>query len=249
MFKPQPDHHPLPAAHALAWRPLAAAVLALAAGSAQAVTPSHFYSLDNSLADALGGPALVSQGGTLDASHYNFGVNQGLQLNNAVQADVYTIDLQFSFDTTSGYRRIVDFKAGDSDTGLYQLDTALNFYNVATSAGGLFAAGQPVRVTLSRDAAGQFTGYVNGAQAISFLDSTGMARFDTANQQARFFIDDNAVGGEASAGWVNSIAIYDQALTAQQIATLAPAVPEPASAALLLLGVVGLAGVVRRRAG
>ncbi len=249
MIKPQQDCHRLTAERALAWRPLAAALLALAAGAAQAVTPSHFYSLDNSFADALGGPALVGQGGALDASHYNFGVNQGLQLNNAVQADVYTIDLQFNFDSTTGYRRIVDFKAGGSDTGLYQLSTALNFYNVATSAIDLFTASQPVRVTLSRDAGGQFTGYVNGAQAISFLDSNGMARFDSANQQARFFIDDNIVGGEASAGWVDYIAIYDQALTAQQIATLAPAVPEPASAALLLLGVVGLAGVVRRRAG
>ena len=149
MSRPQQDLHRLTTGRACAWRPLAAAVLALAAGTAQAAVaaqtalPTHFYSLDTTYADALGGPALVGQGGALDASHYNFGVNQGLQLNNALQSDIYTIDLQFNFDTTAGYRRIVDFKAGGSDTGLYQLDTALNFYNVATGTGGLFAANLP----------------------------------------------------------------------------------------------------------
>jgi hypothetical protein len=221
--------------------------LALAASAAQATAPSHLYQLNGSFADALGGPSLVANGGTLGAGSYGFGENQGLLLDGAVNASVYTIDTSFVFDSNSGYRRIVDFLGGTSDTGLYNLSTALNFYNITTGTGGGFADGQQVRVTVSRDAAGQFTGYVDGVQQISFNDSGNLAVFSTANQQARFFIDDNAVGGEASAGSVDYIAIYNTALSAQEIATLTPAVPEPETYALMLAGLGAIGFVARRR--
>ena len=224
-----------------------ASLLTLSVGVAQATAPTHLYELNNSLADTLGGPALSDFGGTLGASSFSFDVDQGLAVDNAVGPDVYTIDTSFVFESTSGYRRIVDFKGGASDTGLYNLGTALNFYNVATGASGAFADGQQVRVTLSRDAAGTFTGYVNGVQQITFDDADGLARFDTTNHTARFFRDDTAVAGEASAGSVDYIAIYSTALSAQEIATLAPAVPEPQTYALMLTGLAGVLAMARRR--
>lgn len=224
-----------------------AALLALSASAAQATAPSHLYELNNSFADSLGGPALSDFGGSLGASSYSFAADQGLTVDNAVPQDVYTIDTRFAFDSTSGYRRIVDFKGGASDTGLYNLSTALMFYDVSSGAGGAFADGQQVRVTLTRDAAGTFSGYVNGALQFSFDDTGGLAKFDTANNTARFFRDDNAVPGEASAGSVDYIAIYSSALSAQEILTLAPAVPEPETYALMLVGLAGVLAMARRR--
>ena len=224
-----------------------AALLTLVVGAAQATVPIHLYELNNSYADSLGGPALSSFGGTLGATSYSFAADQGLAVDNAVGQDVYTIDISFLFESTSNYRRIVDFKVGASDTGVYNLDTALNFYDIITSASNAFADGQAVRVTISRDAAGTFTGYVNGVQQISFSDTSGLAKFDTVNNTARFFVDDIIVPNEASAGSVDYIAIYATALSAQEIATLAPAVPEPETYALMLAGLAGVLVMARRR--
>ena len=47
-------------------------------------TPIHVYELDGTLADSLSGPALVSAGGTLNATSYSFGPNQGLSLSNGL---------------------------------------------------------------------------------------------------------------------------------------------------------------------
>jgi hypothetical protein len=223
---------------------VSATVLALSVGGAHATIPTHLYELNNSYADSLAGPALSDFGGTLGATGYSFGANQGLAVDNAVGPDVYTIDTRFVFDSTSNYRRILDFKAGASDTGLYNLSTALNFYNVATGAGGAFADGQSVRVTISRDAAGTVIGYVNGVQQLTFNDINGMARFNTANHTARFFRDDAL---EASAGSVDYLAIYDTALSAQEIATLVPAVPEPETYALMLAGLAGVLALTKVR--
>jgi hypothetical protein len=190
---------------------------------------------------------LSNFGGTLGATSYSFGLNQGLAVDNAVGQDVYTIDTSFVFDVTLGYRRIVEFKGGASDNGLYDLNTSMNFYNIVTGARGAFADQQQVRVTISRDASGTFTGYVNGVQQITFKDAGGLAKFDTANHTARFFRDDNVNGGEASPGSVNYIAIYNTALSAQEIATLAPAVPEPETYALMLAGLGAVGWMARRR--
>ncbi len=220
----------------------------LAVGSAQAVTPSHLYQFSGNFFDTYGGPALVPNGGTVGAGSYSFGKNQGLALDDALTADVYTIDMSFKFDDTSGYRRILDFKDGGSDTGLYNLATSLNFYNIKTGAGGAFANGQQVRVTVSRDAAGSFSGYVNGASQFTFADGGDLATFGATNQRARFFQDDSQVGGEASAGSVDYIAIYSRALTGTEIAALTSPVPEPESYILMLAGLLTVATVVKRRA-
>jgi hypothetical protein len=88
-----------------------------------------FYFLDNNtLADANGGPSLVSYGGTLSNGYY-FGVNKGLSLSGTGAFDVYSIDIHFYFDNISasfnGYQRILDFQNRTSDSGLYSLNGSL----------------------------------------------------------------------------------------------------------------------------
>jgi hypothetical protein len=100
------------------------------ASSARANT--FFYFLDNNtLADANGGPSLVSYGGTL-SNGYHFGVNEGLSLSGTGAFDVYSIDIHFYFDNVSasfdGYQRILDFKNRALDEGLYSLNGKLVFF-------------------------------------------------------------------------------------------------------------------------
>jgi hypothetical protein len=160
---------------------------------------------------------------------------------------VYSIDFSFAFDTVDGYRRLLDFKDLGSDTGLYVLSSALNFYNLVTGDSA-FAVQQMARVTVTRDAAGNFTGYVDGVQQISFNDASQLAVFSEPSQVAHFFRDDNVVSGEHSPGFVDYIRIYDVALSASEVASLqAPAVPEPGTWALWLAGLAAVGAAARRR--
>lgn len=228
-------------------RALVATLALSAAALAQAQTASHVY-LMNDASDLLGGPALTTLGGdfTSQAGRYSFGVNQGFSLENAIDANVYTIDFVFNFDTVSGYRRLIDFKALTSDNGLYNLNSTLNFYGLIAGSTNVFAIGTDARVTLTRDAAGLLTGYVNGVQQLQISDGSGQASFSAANQIAYFFRDDNSVSGEASAGSIDYLRIYDSALSANEVANLASPVPEPATALLAAAG-IGLFALLRRR--
>ena len=238
-------------------RPVAALVLSALALAAQAAPmPSHVYLLDGSYADQNGGPPLGNDGGTLDATGYSFGINQGLSLSN-VLGTTYTIDFQSSFTNVSGYRKLVDFKDRNSDNGLYNNSTRLNFYPVATGPAGAFAPNVLSRVTITRDnTSGIFMGYVNGLQQITFNDTGNLATFSGAAQIARFFEDDFVTGGgEASAGRVEYIRLFNTALSATDVAGLAdPAgpgpvspVPEPQTLALMMIALLSGAGVTQAR--
>ena len=231
-------------------RALVAAFAVFSLAAAQAATPTHLYLLDDNT-DAMAGPALGDLGGTFGSGAYgqigySFGVNQGLSLSGAVPMSAYTIDFAVAISETGGYRRLVEFKNLGADTGLYNLNTTLNFYNVSSGPAGAFTASQLVHVAITRDAAGTFSGYVGGTLQFSFVDSSGLAEFSGPAQIAWFFRDDNAVGGEASAGFVDFIRIHDVALSAVEIGLLADPVPEPGSWALMLAGLGALVAMSRK---
>jgi hypothetical protein len=229
--------------------------------SAGVVSGAHantfFYFLDNNtLADANGGPSLVSYGGTL-SNGYTFGVQQGLSLSGTGAFDSYSIDVHFAFDNINasfdGYQRILDFKNRALDEGLYSLNGELVFFvgccsglggTGGSSAGPVFASGQLADLLLTRSATGLFSASVNGVLAFSFLDSTGLATFSGPDNIMYFFIDDFQTllnyPPEAGSGFVDFI----------QVTVPPAAVPAPiAGAGLpgLIIASGGLLGWWRRR--
>jgi hypothetical protein len=208
---------------------------------------THQYRLDGSLSDDFAGPALLSNGGTLGASGYSFGANQGLTLGASL-GSVYTIDLGYRFDTHSGYQKIIDFSNLVSDTGMYTIGGNYQFYPQAVM-GAAPGDGVDGRLTLTRDATNTVRVYSNGVLSGSFLDSSGIANF--GSNSANFFIDDTATSqGEAAGGFVDYIRTWDTALNATDVAGLgspvAAPIPEPETYAMMLAG-LGLLGVVARR--
>jgi hypothetical protein len=197
------------------------------------------FQLNGSLADALGGPDITNNGGTLGANGISFGLNQGPSLGGFANTSVYSVVMRFSFASLTGYRKILDFKNQGSDNGLYNLDNSLNFFPFAATVSNQFQEDTFHIVVFTRDADDTVVAYVDANPGLTFIDSAGDAIItDTLN----FFIDDFIVPDEASSGFVDWIRIYDTALPPAQVADI----PEPASWAMMIAG-FGLVGAAMRR--
>lgn len=189
---------------------------------------AHVYELNGSLRDELGGPRLVSYGGTLNATNYSFGPDEGLSLSNAIVPGDYSIEMIFNFENVYSWNRVVEFKNrgddGGVDEGWYVYNSTLQFYPVSYGTDEPFVAHVDAHVVLTRDDATDLVvGYVNGVEQVYFTDSTDMAVFSGPGNIIHFFIDDLVYSGEASAGVVDRIRIYDGALSASKVAELAAA--------------------------
>jgi len=200
---------------------------------------SHVYTLNNTYADTNGGPSLTPDGGTLNPTGgYTFGKDQGLTVSNVLTGADYTIDMTFSLTTLGGYKKLLDFNNLNDDAGLCLLGGNLNFFPVATGTFS-FAIDQPITVELTRNAATQVvTGFADGIQQFSFVDTGGIAVFKAPGGVMYFFEDDKATGGdEASGGTVTNITINGSA-----------PVPEASTTVSLgLLLALGLGGAVAAR--
>ena len=198
------------------------------------------YQFQNNLTSSAGSPPPLDTigGGSntfvsdvvrgVSTSVLEFPQHNGLSLSSAsaiIPGNVYTIAALFSFDSISGYRRIVDFEDGSSDNGLYNYDGKLVFYksSVVWSAAATMSAGSYSQVVITRDAAKNVIGYVNGAQQFSFADSSDEAVI-SANDRLKFFRDNTSGSntGEASPGAVSRIRIYDYVLSAAEVLALEP---------------------------
>ncbi|HYC56906.1 MAG TPA: LamG-like jellyroll fold domain-containing protein [Candidatus Binatia bacterium] len=146
---------------------------------------------------------------------YSFPRHNGLLLTpttNLESTEAYTIILEMRLDEVSGYRRLIDFKNGTSDTGLYLQSGALVFYNKST-AGGRVCPDTWVQVAVTRDTNKNVIGYIDGNAYFHFNDTTDISMI-SANA-LRFFRDNECGAGactEASAGAVARILIYDFAM-------------------------------------
>lgn len=209
---------------------IAAVFLLSCATSANAATLLHNYKFQGNLNDSLGGTALIADGGTLGPSNYSFDKNQGLTLSNGLAAgDSYSIALNFNFTTLNGWQKIVDFNGLVPDSGFYTLDNTLNFYPVTNGSTPLLGLTN-ADVVITRDSSTNvFTAYLNGVQELTFLDSSSLAVFSSANNIIHFFEDDATTGNnEAAPGVINSIRIWDGALSANEVANIS-AIPVPAA--------------------
>jgi hypothetical protein len=136
---------------------------------------THDYALKGSFADAKGGPALKSGGGTISSSGYTFAAGQGLTLSNALTSTgSYSIQVVFTPKTIGGYQKIIDFKNRTIDQGLYSLNGTLELFPVQSAPTAAIKAGQSMDVVLTRDASTKVvTAYINGAKQFSVVGYRG----------------------------------------------------------------------------
>jgi len=198
--------------------------------SSSSATLQADYQFQNTRDSSVGSPPALTDLGTNSFSSATvdgtsttvlaFSQNNGLSLSSTTGVtpnSTYSIVMLLSFQQTSGYRRLADFKNGSSDYGLYAVSGALSFYPSASAGSASITANTYVQVVITRDASGTVTGYVDGVQQIQFSDSNSVGVIDS-NNTLRFFRDDGS--SEASAGSVARIRIYGGALTATQVAAL-----------------------------
>ncbi len=147
-----------------------------------------------------------------------FPLHNGVRLQpttSVIPTNLYTIVMLFRLDQTNSYRRLIDFKAGTVENGLYVRDGRLNFYGSIEAASPTIPSGVYAQVVLTRDGT-NVVGYVNGVQQFSFVDSGNNGVISSAND-LRFFKDN---GVEESAGAVARIRLYSAAMPPEQVAML-----------------------------
>ena len=184
----------------------------------------HEYELNGTLADDLGGPSLVDNGGTLTGANYIFGPDQGLSLSGALDdPGHYSIEMTSQIDdlngsTTPGWVRLIDFKDRQSDFGIYSIDGFLTFYDgIGFSTGATpIVEDVPFVLLVTRDGTtGEVVAYINGIEQFRFIDANDLAVFDGPNSVAHFYLDNTAppFTGEASGGVIDRIRVFDGPLS------------------------------------
>ena len=138
-----------------------------------------------------------------------------------VQANTYTVVVLLRMSQLGGFDRILDFKSGTSDSGLYFYNGALRFYPSSATGSKVVASNEWAQVVLTRAADGTVRGFVDGAQQWQFTDTNAFGVISTSNRL--IFFRDNISGGgtgEHSAGAVARVRLFDRPLTQTEINNL-----------------------------
>jgi hypothetical protein len=169
---------------------------------------------------------------------------------------------EFNVDPDLVATKVFDFKNLSADDGLYINDTTgfLYFNGVATAVGATpVLTGAYAQIVLTRDSSDdEVTVYVNGSESFDFTDTSGLAILgDTTNPSPNAYLtvykdDATGIGGqtvnETSVGDLARLRLYDGVLTPTEVANLPTTIPEPVSAASMLLGGILLLRRSRGRA-
>jgi hypothetical protein len=157
-----------------------------------------------------------------------FPKGNGLSLATAGLVDPTnnSVVVVFRFAETSGYRRILDFADGTSDTGLYNLDGRVAIYggHDHDESQNAVLSDSYAQIALTNAAATggseRATAYLNGAEVAAARISKG---FDLGSGVLRLFRD-NRIGpfpAEESSGAVSCVLVYDGTLSAAEVRQVA----------------------------
>jgi hypothetical protein len=133
----------------------------------------------------------------------------------------YSIVMLFRLSEIGGFDRLLDFKSGTSDDGVYLVAGSLLFHRRSALGSKVIANNEYAQVVVTRAADGTTRGFVDGAQQWQFADTTGDGLISSANEL--IFFRDNTSGGfttEHSAGAVARIRVFDRPLSQTEINNL-----------------------------
>ena len=169
-----------------------------------------------------------------------------LQTQGLVDSRNHSVVMLFRLAEITGYRRILDFSGGTSDSGLYnQSGRAVLYGSSGASPGAVFSGNSYAQVVLTNAAVpgGQLTTsvYVNG---VLVAIAKASEDFDLKSGVLRFFKDNvsGPASGEESAGAVACIRVYDGALTTDEVGQVAASGARCGSSGLSGEGVSGEGG-------
>jgi hypothetical protein len=212
----------------------ASAVLGYA-GPASAATLKAEYQLQGTRASAVAGaPDFVDLGpgnqfvtepvGGVSRQVLAFPSGGGLSLATAglVDPENFSVVMVFRLASVSGYRRLVDFRGGTSDSGLYVLNGRLVLYGTIDlyEQTPPVAAGSYVQVTVVGGSETDGTHWtevdLDGYPAVFAEPSDA---FKLGTDGLRFFKDNvsGGFGGEESAGALSCVLVYDGVLTPDEV--------------------------------
>jgi hypothetical protein len=141
----------------------------------------------------------------------------------------YSVAVLFRFSDIGVFRRVLDFKHGTMDSGLYLAAGRLRLYPYTPSGPKVVAADEWVQVVITRAGDGTVAGYVDGVQQWQ-LDDALFRHAVIDNEDTLRFFQDNTTGGtttEHAPGAVARIRVFDRALSATEVRNLGqtPATP------------------------
>jgi hypothetical protein len=217
---------------------LAALILFGAADDARAATLKAEYRFQGNLASEIASApdlANIGEGNSFAFERINgvglhqvlrFPEGNGLSLNTTglVNPTNNSVVVVFRLANTHGYRRILDFAGGVSDTGLYNLDGRVAIYGADSRSKDAVLNNSYVEIALTNAAVAggseRVTAYLNGTEVAAGEASSG---FDLSSGQLRFFRDNRtgAYPGEESNGAVSCVLVYDGTLSANEVSRVA----------------------------
>lgn len=210
----------------------------LGADAAQAATLKANYQLDGDpSSEVSGAPDLVPlgkgnrfatedvDGAAQEVLTFPKGGGLSLATEDLVDSRAHSVVMVFRLAALSGWRRLLDFSDGQSDSGLYSLFGLADLYSgdLSPSRGTVFARNTFAQVALTNAPAGErqrTIAYVNGTRVNVRTTAEG---FDLEAGSLRLF-KDNAVGGgkgEESAGALACLLVYDGTLRAAEVEEVA----------------------------
>lgn len=176
------------------------------------------------------GPDLISQctptytwetmpggfGKSVDTFDKGCGLVFNDSLTSFLSTGTYTIEIYFRLDTTTGYKKLIDFNNLTADAGLYNFNGKLNLYP-SFSSDSLMGPNTYQYVALTRDnASKKMYIYHNNTVAGSYNDSTDKYIYGV-NKRLIFFRDDTGTGNEQTGGAVALVAISNTAMDSTSI--------------------------------